>query len=511
MIQSVLALAGRDVFPQATEEDAAHNRSQIIQPAPPSALRRAGVTGNHASNRFFSFATDSDDDQIIFERVPTRPRRRLRLKWNSDDAQQVPVTQIDTPDSCDHRLARVRHAVQQERVVSHVRHDVRGAAQVVRSLADRVGRVCEGQDIPRAIRRQQWSAFKRANCVGPLSRGPGMRRSSVVDECWEHIESMSVAGTTMSGHDAALVGWETLSEVMREDLFRVDPQTRFPKATMWGAHLSGRVQERILTMAATVVRSSGVVGVSASATASGTELAGIVPVSFPCVAELPTPRAREVQTSQSSRLGSSPRGGEVARHCYGGHGKHFVFFFPCCCSDALRRTRGEGRVGKEELCRRCDLFAEGRWDTLLDEAVPNQKRAEPTDKQKAEVACRKVRLGEVSRARHCLTSSPLALGTDDTFRGVAELTSSTHLQRVASICPRVQSRHPSCTGPRCVLEESQDSAKKFISRSRRLHVRTFASFYGRPGHDGSLVRSGNRVGPGEPSFISIGSLSPQPD
>ena len=45
-----------------------------------------------------------------------------------------------------------------------------------------------------------------------------------------------------------------------------------------------------------------------------------------------------------------------------------------------------------------------------------QKRTEPTDKQKAEVACRKVRLGEVSRARHCLTGSPLAPGTDDTYR-----------------------------------------------------------------------------------------------
>ena len=40
--RSVLALAGRDIFPQATEEDVAHNRSHIVQPAPPSALIHDG-------------------------------------------------------------------------------------------------------------------------------------------------------------------------------------------------------------------------------------------------------------------------------------------------------------------------------------------------------------------------------------------------------------------------------------------------------------------------------------
>ena len=251
--------------PTGHRGDVAHSRSQIFQPAPPSALRRAGVTGNHASNRFFSFATDSDDDQIIVERscsdtdsVPTRPRRRLRLRWNSDDAQQVPVTQIDTPDSSDQRLARVRHAVQQERVVSHVRRDVRGAAQVVRSLADRVGRVCEGQDIPRAIRRQQWSAFNVPIVWAPSAGDQECAVLQWLMNAGQHIESMSVAGTTMSGHDAALVGWETLSEVMRawnirtrEDLSEWIHRQGFSRPR-WGAHFSGRVEERIPTMAATV-------------------------------------------------------------------------------------------------------------------------------------------------------------------------------------------------------------------------------------------------------------------
>ena len=65
-----------------------------------------------------------------------------------------------------------------------------------------------------------------------------------------------------------------------------------------------------------------------------------------------------------------------------------------------------------------DLFAEGRWEILVDEAVacvtlPTPKREALTDKLKAELACGKVRLGEVSRARQCLTGSLVALGTEE--------------------------------------------------------------------------------------------------
>ena len=49
-------------------------------------------------------------------------------------------------------------------------------------------------------------------------------------------------------------------------------------------------------------------------------------------------------------------------------------------------------------------------------SLPTSKRKAPTDMQKAELACRKVQLGEVSRGRHCLTGSPLAPGTEDTWK-----------------------------------------------------------------------------------------------
>ena len=69
---------------------------------------------------------------------------------------------------------------------------------------------------------------------------------------------MIVGSTTVSGHDAAVVGWEALSEVMRswdirsrEDLVEWIFRQGFPRPR-WGAHINARAQERILTMAVAV-------------------------------------------------------------------------------------------------------------------------------------------------------------------------------------------------------------------------------------------------------------------
>ena len=74
----------------------------------------------------------------------------------------------------------------------------------------------------------------------------------------QHVESMFVAGSIVSGHDAAVVGWEALSEVMRswdirsrEDLSEWIHRQGFPRPR-WGAHISAPAQERILTMAGAV-------------------------------------------------------------------------------------------------------------------------------------------------------------------------------------------------------------------------------------------------------------------
>ena len=159
----------------------------------------------------------------------------------------------------------------------HVRRDVHKAAQVVRNLADRVGHVNGNQDVPRAI-QQQWSAFNVPSMWAAAAGDDTCPVLQWLASAAQHVESMFVAGSIVSGHDAAVVGWEALSEVMRswdirsrEDLSEWIHRQGFPRPR-WGAHITARAQERILTMAGAVdarewvgssVRAGGVVGVRA--------------------------------------------------------------------------------------------------------------------------------------------------------------------------------------------------------------------------------------------------------
>ena len=88
----------------------------------------------------------------------------------------------------------------------------------------------------------------------------------------------------------------------------------------------------------------------------------------------------------------------------------------------LRKARG---VGKDELSRRFDKFSEGQWRTLFEEArravqMDCPRVASMTPERMAQAACQKVRLGEVSRARQCLTGAALAPGNEDTFRALQD-------------------------------------------------------------------------------------------
>ena len=72
-----------------------------------------------------------------------------------------------------------------------------------------------------------------------------------------------------------------------------------------------------------------------------------------------------------------------------------------------------------------NLLSRGSWADLMHEAQSslNQRRASPpaeanSHQRRAEAACRKAQLGEVSCARQCLTEAALALGTDETFTGM---------------------------------------------------------------------------------------------
>ena len=90
----------------------------------------------------------------------------------------------------------------------------------------------------------------------------------------------------------------------------------------------------------------------------------------------------------------------------------------------LRGGRNE-RVSKAELCHRFRHVWRWRVGNLFDEAivstptVPLQAHgtsSTDTVEQRAKVALSKVQMGEVSRARQCLTGATIAAGTDATLQ-----------------------------------------------------------------------------------------------
>ena len=97
----------------------------------------------------------------------------------------------------------------------------------------------------------------------------------------------------------------------------------------------------------------------------------------------------------------------------------------------FHKTHGKNGVPMPTLHKRFEDFTQGRWTVLLQDALSSAvtgKRASAADvssaehdnKRRAAAAERSVRLGEVSRARQCLTGAALAPGTDETFRGLQE-------------------------------------------------------------------------------------------
>ena len=83
----------------------------------------------------------------------------------------------------------------------------------------------------------------------------------------------------------------------------------------------------------------------------------------------------------------------------------------------LRNPRGAGRVGKDELSCRLTLLEDARRATQTERPLCPSNR---TPERRAHEACQKVRLGEVSRARQCLTGAALAPGNEDTFRALQD-------------------------------------------------------------------------------------------
>ena len=86
----------------------------------------------------------------------------------------------------------------------------------------------------------------------------------------------------------------------------------------------------------------------------------------------------------------------------------------------LRRPRSKGHVGEAELTKRFDLFGEASrrnsTEAIEDVLIQRQQHVPMSDEQKARVAERRVRCGEVSRALQCLSGAALAPGNEATFQ-----------------------------------------------------------------------------------------------
>ena len=77
-------------------------------------------------------------------------------------------------------------------------------------------------------------------------------RQKTTDNVWlvevpQSVQNVVVAGVPMVGPDAVMVGWESLRDVMRG--MGNGSTTEGFRCPQWGAHISGRVQERILNLA----------------------------------------------------------------------------------------------------------------------------------------------------------------------------------------------------------------------------------------------------------------------
>ena len=259
------------------------------------------------------------------------------------------------------------------------------------------------------------------------------------------------------------MGWEALCRAMRswgissrEDLSEWIGREGFPQPR-WGAHFSGRAQERILSRAANLDgRVAMLEGLYVLVTLHCCRR-GLPPeqpgrstgFSHRCVDPTPFETSswddvdgmcfERVYDSRFRVLQSCPHHlrGRFRKACRqvlerrhegvqaGDDVKETRSWKMFCLLPfmLLRRPAGEGRVGKAELCRRFDQFSEGQWKRLYEEGFrdirsENTRRPVSTlqsNEQRGQAALQKVRLGEVSRARQCLVGAALAPGTEETL------------------------------------------------------------------------------------------------
>ena len=146
---------------------------------------------------------DDGQQQRPSRRVVLVPQGRLTQSGNryealgESDTESVleephrnsnPVQEF--PDSHDVRLARVRNAVQQGQVPNRrlrllwnpemdLAPEVRVAANLLRTLATRIGAVPQGSVMPGCIRRQRWSPFNVPLMWAAAEQGHSVRVANI--------------------------------------------------------------------------------------------------------------------------------------------------------------------------------------------------------------------------------------------------------------------------------------------------------------------------------------------
>ena len=137
----------------------------------------------------------------------------------------------------------------------------------------------------------------------------------------------------------------------------------------------------------------------------------------------------------------------------------------------LRRSSSDGRVSKEEMCHRFNLFTSGEWGKLWQETLSTVRAQYPTRdprkpltlEQRAALACRKVKLGEVTRAMQ-------------TFREMSKKTQ--HGTPSPQKGCRVRARTSAC-GSENLHEKFEECTEGFCPQDREgctnEHLRAFES------------------------------------
>ena len=186
---------------------------------------------------------------------------------------------------------------------------------------------------------------------------------------------------------------------------------------------------------------------------------------------------REVSTSHPVGFGSTVVGSfEGGRH----EGDPVMQNCSVCCLIGFSAVpQSKGRVGKAVLSKRFDQFENGQRATLHEEAERgvlgfHKCHHAMTLEQKAKAAEQRVREGEVSRARQCLTGAALARGNDATFQ---EMQSDRCRKKFL-----ILSGHSCSIGSKHISDESEKCASRIFIWTWRLDVRASERITGQHRH-----------------------------